>query len=151
MNARPVVIALHNYLPELRHTDIAQRLDISRERVRQILGNQGEYTGKRCMICGIPRHFKPLPHAYAKGFCPNCWRGLCVLKHELCWPQFICEFCDNKFRRTRTSVKFATAKGNKVRFCSKVCQGRWFGGYRRRRNDQKTARAAVERSQGSDH
>ena len=43
------------------------------------------------------------------------------------WTAFSCEICNGTFERRNCEIKYKKKIGQRVRFCSKVCQGTYLG------------------------
>jgi hypothetical protein len=101
----------------MKMSEIAKKVGISRQRVFQILQEEGLPTKQHVKKC-----------LYA---CPVCGR---ITKHKFCcgecrkeWLQIpvICSECGNLFIRRRSSFLNSYPHHNNVLFCSKKCTGKW--------------------------
>jgi len=117
--------ALRNEKPCISAAEIARRVGVSRERVRQLLRRLGLTTDmrirpkRRCLSCG-----NPIPRDH-RAFCS---RACQVNYYQI---TLYCNFCGKEFKRKVKDILLYPVKlqyGYKGRvFCSRSCLGRWFG------------------------
>ena len=119
------VLSLRSQNPQLRATEIALQVGVSRERVRQILQKAGLPTSfisgpHRCGSCG-----KTLTYNVRKfGMCMSCLKAS---RHSQVYEGFICEICGQPFERRMAEVRVAQKRVLRIRWCSKACQGKAMG------------------------
>ncbi|MFP3976170.1 MAG: hypothetical protein ACLFVK_08115 [Dehalococcoidia bacterium] len=103
--------------PELSLSQIATQVGRTKERVRQVLVEEGLPT----------RALRP------KRYCPNCGKEVTHSSRKFCSQacyhdyhrtMLRCGFCGREFRRTKSRAHI-DKKRNKYTFCSKTCQGKW--------------------------
>ena len=113
--------------PQISNTEIGRRVGVSRERVRQILGNRwGTARGVplkiHCRECGTLIRAQDNYTAYKQHLC---------MKHfvpkRVQWVELTCEICSAPFWRTSSEIRSAKNQGQNKRFCSKYCLGKWAG------------------------
>lgn len=107
--------------PEMKAIDIAKRVGVSRERVRQILIDLGLPTNFNkpvfCKSCGVR-----IDSRGSTGFCQKCYLEAL---HETHWATLICDGCGKEYE-LRLSV-ISRRQHNKHHSCSNKCKGSWFG------------------------
>ncbi|UCG83517.1 MAG: hypothetical protein JSW38_01480 [Dehalococcoidia bacterium] len=113
--------------PDLSYAEIGRLLGVSRERIRQVVGVRrrhariGQACGKRLKLS----RSSFAKNAYYRGYCPECWaleKERRSLEH---YRLFTCEYCGNRFARKASAVKRQLKRGQRIRWCSKRCQGHW--------------------------
>lgn len=117
---REKVLDLRTLNPNVRASQIAREIDISREAVRQIL-----------KFFRLPTRLPPI---LKHDNCPNCG-GIKRRTARVCRRCFltlkkvelVCEYCGKDFPRSNSHVLAATKRGCKHIWCTKFCQGRWLG------------------------
>ena len=112
--------------PAIKYTtEIAPRVGVSRERVRQILNHAGvtrfHQTGKwvRCPDCG-----KRTPRGYR---CPLCAPRRKSARHAATLMWLTCEVCGVQFQRRRKDQAGREKRGYKHIFCGHRCKGAYLG------------------------
>lgn len=114
------VIALKIYNPEIKATEIAELVGLTRERVRQILNKYG-------MPTKVSKMHRPCAHCghdvnhYVNLFCSAECR---YLNFNI---ELECEVCKEKFYRSRTRHEINLRRGYQHIYCSKQCQGHYLG------------------------
>lgn len=113
--------------PELSYAEIGRLLGVSRERIRQVVGIRRR-CARTCQACG--KRLKPSrsglgKNAYYRGYCTECWALEKERRNLEHYRFFICEYCGTRFTRTASTVRRQLKRGQRVRWCSKQCQGRW--------------------------
>ena len=135
------VINLRNADLFMTMAEIAKKVNISRQRVFQILKDEGLPTGHQ--ICGKPQQIYKCP--------------VCGIKspHELCsdecrkkWSEVpvICTRCGKLFNRNRHQFFSNYHHHSDGLFCSKVCAGKWYGelyGFKRYPNHSATWKKSI--------
>lgn len=122
-----LVLETRSRSPEMPMSQIAKAVGISRERVRQILKQQGLPTRalptkalpQFCSDCGAP-----ISKTNRSGLCAKCFKNYRFGQSRV---TLVCEVCGSTFERTRTHYRMAMKRGYRHQFCSHVCQGRWLG------------------------
>ncbi len=115
LGARSYIKRLRVNNPCISASSIARRVGVSRERVRQILTDEGLSTRRYiqkyvCAGCGkITNNTR---------FCSR------KCRHEYYNPQVECYQCHKLFRR-KASQLYSPRQLHKYYFCSKHCQGVW--------------------------
>ncbi len=115
--------------PTLTYAEIGRLLGVSRERIRQVAGRRRR-TIRECKACGRTIHVRKngvTQTAYQLGYCGNCWalaRQRRLQSHRV---RFACEVCGKAFFRTPGIVRRMEARGHRIRWCSRQCQGKWLG------------------------
>ena len=110
--------------PDMDMTEIARHINVSRERVRQILQETGLPTitlkhNYKCIKCG-----KSICIGNKSGMCRGCYISEHWVEH---WLLLHCEVCGSKFTRAKCKDNQARRRSYQHIFCSKQCQGEWLG------------------------
>ena len=119
------VLALTADPAMLHTTEIAARVGVSRERVRQILNHAGvtrfhqDGHSVRCPACG-----KRTPRGYR---CPLCSARRRDARRAAVYMWLTCEVCGVKFQRRRTDQAEKLRRGYKHTFCANQCKGGFMG------------------------
>ncbi len=117
MSTRQKVITLATTHPDLIQAEIARRVQVSRERVRQILLEEGvERKYRQCIDCG--RILVPGYNCYNSRQCPDCQRR----RYEKFWEKYRCCYCGKWFSALRSDKD-----RHELHFCSRTCHGKWLG------------------------
>jgi transcriptional regulator with XRE-family HTH domain len=117
------VIELLGENPGMTNLELANEIGITRQRVSQIRikNNLPPPTRRRgwhpCPACGKTTRARQL-------FCSR------ACQHDQV--QLTCETCNSKFYRSKRVANDNAEKGYAHIWCSKQCQGSWFGGLKRR-------------------
>lgn len=103
---------LHEAHPELSYAEIARRVGLTRERVRQVLGNANRPC--RCSVCNIPitEYRKTHRSAYEQKLCPahhKEWKEKARQKH---WVKVTCLHCGKEFEYSVSKYRYQV-KNNK--------------------------------------
>jgi hypothetical protein len=117
--------------PSLTYADVGRLLGVSRERIRQVVG-QARRQARYCEVCG--RHIRLLHDgvtqtAYYQGFCQECWSAEKARRRNDRHRTFVCEWCGAEFTRPAGAVRRQEELGRRIRWCSKQCQGKWLGAH----------------------
>jgi predicted RNA-binding Zn-ribbon protein involved in translation (DUF1610 family) len=115
--------------PTLTYAEIGRLLGVSRERIRQVAGRRRR-TIRECKACGRTIRVRKngvTQTAYQLGYCANCWALARQRRLESHRVRFACEVCGRAFFRTPSIVRRMEARGHKIRWCSRQCQGKWLG------------------------
>ena len=113
--------------PDLSYAEIGRILGVSRERIRQVIGVRRRKV-RACQACGKKLKLSRsglAKSAYYRGYCPECWTLEKERRRLEHYRSFICEYCGTTFTRKASAVKRQLKRGQRVRWCSKQCQGRW--------------------------
>jgi DNA-binding XRE family transcriptional regulator len=101
----------------MKMSEIAETVGVSRQRVFQILQDEGLTTKQHVKKClyGCPMCGKITSHKYCSSECRKEWLQIPV----------ICSECGNLFIRSRRQFLNCYPNHNNVLFCSKKCVGKW--------------------------
>ena len=101
----------------MKMSEIARIVGVSRQRVYQILQEEGLPTKQHvkkclyaCLVCG-----RITNHKFCSGECRKEWLQIPV----------VCSECGNLFIRRRSSFLNSYPHHNNVLFCGKKCTGKW--------------------------
>jgi predicted RNA-binding Zn-ribbon protein involved in translation (DUF1610 family) len=135
---------LLNVNPSLTYAEIARLLGVSRERIRQIAGRRRRHP-RVCRVCG--RLIKLLQNgvtqtAYGERFCPDCWSVEKENRRKAHYVTFTCETCGSDFTRKAGVVRRQQKAGQRVRWCSRRCHGKWLGAEYKYRHDRESQSAS---------
>ena len=115
-------VKLRNDTPCLTLQQIGDKLGITRERVRQILLNQGKDTKHyihkniyECLECGTT--IMGNSHYFCSNTCRNKYKNI----------PLICEQCGILFYRTEAQLLHSIKRGQKHIYCSRKCFGHVIG------------------------
>ncbi len=115
--------------PTLTYAEIGRLLGVSRERIRQV-ADRRRRTVRECKACGRTirvRNNGVTQTAYQLGYCANCWALARQRRLESHRVRFTCEVCGKAFFRAPGIVRRMKARGHRIRWCSRQCQGKWLG------------------------
>ena len=141
---RSKVVRLRQKNPCYSLQDIGNVAGLSRERVRQILSQEGVETklilpkNLICPQCLIHFHTSDSEIKNGKVFCST----KCI--HDFAWGTFSCDECGKLFERKKVEVvnnhkNYET--NNHHIFCSRRCQGIWLGKHHGfQKNDPRTTK-----------
>ena len=128
---RKWVVNIRRGNPCAKLYQIAQRVGVTKERVRQILYDEGLPTSAvilriACMVCG--------KRTRNKKFCSH----ECQLEYHLI--PLTCEVCGRVFKRKKAWIMASyrytpNADGSPHIFCDKHCHGKWLYQFRRKKNE----------------
>ena len=110
--------------PLMTNMELAEAIGVTRQRVSQIrrklnlpLAPSRKVEWHPCPGCGKSIRRKSMHCSMA------CYHGQTVLT---------CETCGKKFGRAKSAVEQSQARNSAHVWCSKQCQGTWFGNIKRR-------------------
>jgi len=104
--------------PRMKGVEIARIVGVSRERVRQFLGNQNACVPviKLCPLCG-----RKTPTNHQKYCSRECW-----MKSKRV--TLTCDVCGENFTLRGSEYRASLrVRKLKMRFCSRKCNGHWLG------------------------
>jgi hypothetical protein len=118
------LVELVTKTPTLTNVELADTLGITRQRVSQIRRHLGlptvpsrKISWHPCRRCGKPVRARRI---YCNRACQHAHVAL------------TCETCGETFYRSKRIVAQNEARDTRHVWCSKQCQGTWFGGFKRR-------------------
>ncbi len=115
--------------PTLTYAEIGRLLGVSRERIRQVADRRRRAV-RECRGCGQVIRVRKngvTQTAYQLGYCANCWALARQKRLESHRVRFTCEVCGKPFFRAPGIVRRMEARGHRIRWCSRQCQGKWLG------------------------
>ncbi len=119
---RDAIVALREENPCMKATDMAIRLGVSRERIRQLLVKLDLQTSfiatiRYCEQCEGPIPSNPRRSKYCSRKCYSDSR------HSM----YVCDDCGKLFRRRISLVITHEARGYQYKFCDRRCLGSYAG------------------------
>ena len=119
------VVAIANQYRDWSGQAIGDLVGVSRERVRQILGNR--QLVRRCGKCGSQIHARD-GHCYEKGYCPRCWALEKERRRDARRVRYTCIVCGKPYFLQKSKVNYLRrTRRHFTGFCAKVYQGRYIG------------------------
>ena len=113
--------------PSLSYAEVGRLLGVSRERIRQVVGKRRRFP-KSCRVCGsqiFARQKGVTGTAYRQRYCAECWASEKQRRRAAGEVPFVCEICGKTFWIRASAVRRKQKIGQRIRWCSKKCQGRW--------------------------
>jgi len=124
------ILALFEEHPNGTLRFLADKVGLSRERVRQVLAEQGLRT-VRARGRGKTRIFK---HCVLCNRRKKTTSPYCIHCRKMFFPRksvIICEECGKRFERGFGEIRSREKRGHKARFCSRSCRSKWMARYQR--------------------
>ena len=121
------ICLLRTQNPDMKAIEIARTLDISRERIRQILTKNNLPTKieksprliRLCRWCSTP-----LPYWNKSGLCSTCYGNNRFLSHRTI---LTCNGCGRHFFRQNGVTRAGAKRGYRYIFCNRHCFGHYAG------------------------
>jgi len=118
------MVELVNKDPDITNKQLAEDIGVTRQRVSQLRKQ-----------LNLP----PAPSRKSNWHpCPNCGKLMrerkkyCSIACRHGQEMLVCETCGKEFGRSKRLVDIAKARNYEHTWCSKACQGTWFGNLKRR-------------------
>lgn len=113
--------------PSLSYAEVGRLLGVTRQRIKQVANGRRRYP-RFCKVCGKRMRWLDkgvTQTAYHQGYCQDCWIAEKERKRKAHYLSFTCELCGAQFYRKAGTVRRQEELGQKIRWCSKYCQGKW--------------------------
>jgi len=122
-NRKSQILELKKQNPTRTLEDIGKEVGLSRQRVYQVLTEEGVATHKThptCDGCGIVLQ----PSKKRPYIAPNGNRYCTICREQMVYGTYTCTDCGSEVRRRRKSILRSKPKSI---FCNKKCQGHYLG------------------------